>query len=262
MGTWADDDLFGNDLACDVRDAYLEQLSKGLKPQPAVMNVLDAHPDQDEDERAVFWIALAAIQLEQGEALPMVKKAALRSIAYSQDSERGLDASPYSLETLDALRLRLGGSATATKPLKKKTPAGDVGDVLRVTLPDGEGDAVVVVVRRGSRNETERTILYLKDLPADGLDETKLIQALLAWRPYVYRWHDGQLGRTFCVYDTDGKVPRSKALFRVDMPEAVKARLSETYAYHPPKDIPYVMRNESFEWTLGTWILDPERGQD
>jgi hypothetical protein len=60
--------IFGNDLACDVRATYRELLEDGVSAEEALLKVEKefSHASKDPDNRAAFWTALAATQMQLG----------------------------------------------------------------------------------------------------------------------------------------------------------------------------------------------------
>ena len=147
MGTWADD-IFGNDLACDVRDGYRERLAAGENVEAAVRRMKRAFAEslRDGDEKRTVWIALAAAQLESGEVSAEVREKALKSITWYETPDRDPERFPFGAEALAGLRENLGGPAPApARKAKPKVPPGDEGDVLAVKLPHSDREAVIVV---------------------------------------------------------------------------------------------------------------------
>jgi len=63
MGAW-NTAIFGDDTACDVRDAYRELVANGSSGPQATDQLLREWRDiiADEDDGPVFWLALAATQ--------------------------------------------------------------------------------------------------------------------------------------------------------------------------------------------------------
>ena len=77
MGTW-NIHLFSNDLACDVRDTYMELLSRQFSNDEAYKLTCENFAEvMGTDEEALFWCALAACQWDVGRLVPEVKSKAL-----------------------------------------------------------------------------------------------------------------------------------------------------------------------------------------
>jgi hypothetical protein len=106
----------------------------------------------------VFWLALAAAQMETGRLLPEVRDRALRIIDAGGDVDRWREDGDESLarqraRVLERLAAKLRGPQPRPKRLRRpvalSVPLG-VGDVVRVRAQrEGENDALVVVVGHG-----------------------------------------------------------------------------------------------------------------
>ena len=86
MGAWSAA-LFGSDIACDVRDAYLELLRSGKSASSASKQLISDFSEEraDEQDGPPFWLALAAVQHEHGRLQPGVKAKALKVIESGGD---------------------------------------------------------------------------------------------------------------------------------------------------------------------------------
>jgi hypothetical protein len=95
MGAWSDD-IFGNDLAADVRDAYRARLAAGDTGAGAVKRVRRefAEPMRDADDRRTVWIALAAAQALADAVSDEVRQQALKAIAWCEAADRDPDRFP------------------------------------------------------------------------------------------------------------------------------------------------------------------------
>jgi hypothetical protein len=89
MGAWGVA-VFSDDLAADVRDDFRDLIGEGLSTTQAVEKLLASHASSanDEDEMAVFWIALALTQRKLGRLDERTKQEALRLIESGQDLRR------------------------------------------------------------------------------------------------------------------------------------------------------------------------------
>jgi hypothetical protein len=68
VGAWGTG-IFDDDLAADLRDEWQEAVEGGSSPTEATSALvagLGSEVADDEDDGPVFWIALAALLLEQG----------------------------------------------------------------------------------------------------------------------------------------------------------------------------------------------------
>lgn len=81
MGTW-NAEVFGDDVALDIREAFLERLANGEVGKQASAGVLKDFEGElaDVDDGPVLWLALAATQWEHGCLQDDVKARALAAI--------------------------------------------------------------------------------------------------------------------------------------------------------------------------------------
>jgi hypothetical protein len=86
MGAWGVG-IFEDDVACDARDAMLDQFRAGLSVKVATDAVLENLADflADEDDAPVVVLALAAVQWEVGRLDKRIKARALKVIAGGVD---------------------------------------------------------------------------------------------------------------------------------------------------------------------------------
>lgn len=85
MGAWGVA-IFSDDLACDVRFDWREAILEALSVEDATAKVV-AETDRGEDQETVFWLALAAAQMETGRLHDEVRDRALEIIASGSDLE-------------------------------------------------------------------------------------------------------------------------------------------------------------------------------
>jgi len=106
----------------------------------------------------VFWLALAAAQMETGRLLPEVRDRALRIIDAGGDVERWREDGDESLarqraRVLERLAAKLRGPQPRPKRLRRPVALSvplEVGDVVLVRAQrEGENDTLVVVVGHG-----------------------------------------------------------------------------------------------------------------
>ena len=96
MGAWSPA-IFDDDLAADLRAEYEELMEAGMAPAEAVAQLVQNHPEclEDEDDGPVFWLALAALQVELGHLLQPVRQRALKVIEHGANLRRWeADATP------------------------------------------------------------------------------------------------------------------------------------------------------------------------
>jgi len=112
MGTW-DAGIFEDDVALDVRAAFEDALSQGLSVSTATEKIRHEFAEQlqDDDDGPVVYLALAALQAEQGEVQPKIRNKALDVIAAGKGLTRWEESDPVTLQkrkqVLEELRERL-----------------------------------------------------------------------------------------------------------------------------------------------------------
>lgn len=113
-------EIFDDDVALDVQTTFEEALEEGASVRAATKHVLDEYEDalDDPDDGPIVWLALAALQLEQGAVQPRVRRAALAAIAAGSDLARWEEAGEEALaerrQVLRALQARLDATPTAS----------------------------------------------------------------------------------------------------------------------------------------------------
>jgi hypothetical protein len=93
MGAWGVA-VFSDDLAADLRGEFRDLIGEGLSSSQAVDKLLGEYASsvEDDDEKSVFWIALASTQWRLGRLEERTKKEALRLIATGEDLKRWDDS--------------------------------------------------------------------------------------------------------------------------------------------------------------------------
>ncbi|WP_437989876.1 immunity 26/phosphotriesterase HocA family protein [Sorangium sp. So ce145] len=136
MGTWGHR-IFEDDFAVDVRADYLERLSSGAPGEAVTTEMIRTYGVMDTDEEPVFWLSLAATQLEYGRLDPSVKAQALRVID-SGAAMAAWNGDPDRRAVLEELRERLNGPQRKPKrAANAKVPRLVQGDVFCFPLDDG-----------------------------------------------------------------------------------------------------------------------------
>ncbi|MGI8854720.1 MAG: DUF4259 domain-containing protein [Thermomicrobiales bacterium] len=117
MSTWGYD-IFDNDEANDIRALFEDELNVRASVAHATAEVLREAKDSldDPDDGPVIWLALAALQLGQGELHANVRDHALAVIDSGTDLKRWeTEGTPEDVtgrkRVLEELRARLVGSA-------------------------------------------------------------------------------------------------------------------------------------------------------
>lgn len=168
MGTWSTS-LFADDIACDVRDHYLDLLAEGLDGAEA-SRALEADwgdVDQDPDEGPVFWIALAAIQWEYGRLQDHVKTRALATIDGGEDLERwkGSPSLAKRRAALKALRDKL----LSPQPKPKRPRKRKVVEVRATSVESPDGRAGASAWDVGGTGDTDHPMAQVVvDMEANG----------------------------------------------------------------------------------------------
>ena len=89
MGAWGAN-LYQDDVALDVKDEYKDNLRRGKTNEEAMQEIIDKYQEllEDEEERGVFWLALADTQWNLGRLDEQVKEQALEIIELGTDLKR------------------------------------------------------------------------------------------------------------------------------------------------------------------------------
>ncbi|WP_320669905.1 DUF4259 domain-containing protein [Patulibacter defluvii] len=90
MGAWGTG-IFDDDLAADVRGDWEDALASGDSPERATTRLIDDYAEEVAGDRAIaaaFWIALAAVQLDDDTLDPDVRDRAIAAIDSGDDLER------------------------------------------------------------------------------------------------------------------------------------------------------------------------------
>ncbi len=86
MGTWGKK-LYSNDIACDVRDSYINLLKKQYSSQDAYEQVKREYKEVfGKDEEPIFWFALADTQWKTGRLTEDVKEKAFMYLEALKDN--------------------------------------------------------------------------------------------------------------------------------------------------------------------------------
>jgi hypothetical protein len=122
MGTWGTA-LFSDDIACDVRDSYVDFVGDGLTGPEATSALLREWSSSlgDPDVSPVFWLALAATQWRCGRLESHVLQEALKVI------DSGSDLAKWEPDSKDLKKRRvvlekLRVQLTSPQPPEKRIP--------------------------------------------------------------------------------------------------------------------------------------------
>src|SRR5947208_2307507 len=115
LGAWGTA-IFSEDSASDVRDEWREAILDGLSPEDATQRLLETFDDylEEADTERLFWMALAAAQMETGRLLADVCDRALEIIDGGGDVDRWREEGDESLarqraRVLERLAAKLRG---------------------------------------------------------------------------------------------------------------------------------------------------------
>lgn len=154
MGGWGTA-IFSDDLAADVRGDWRELLLDGRETEGAAEELLSSyqHAVEDPDDSVVFWLALAAAQMETGRLQATVKDKALAIIEAGGDVARWEEEDPslarQRQKVLDRLATKLQGPQSKPKRLRRQKRLGvhfDIGDVVLLKARGADTRALAVVV--------------------------------------------------------------------------------------------------------------------
>ena len=112
MGAWGTT-LYSNDTTSAIRDEYIKKLNSGEPNEEITMDLIKEFQALicDTEEQALFWYALADMQLSHGMLMQYVRDKALLCMEYIKESERWArpdqDMVTGWVKTLEALKKRL-----------------------------------------------------------------------------------------------------------------------------------------------------------
>ncbi|GAA1790859.1 hypothetical protein GCM10009795_040620 [Nocardioides hankookensis] len=169
MSAW-DAAVFDDDLAADVRDEYRDLLEQRVPDAEATKRVVDAFGAvTDDEDRATFWLALAAAQHIVGRLDDAVKAHALQIIDDGVgmelwESVGGADLARRQ-KMLGRLRAQLTGPQPAPKRVRRPRQVTTdlvAGDILSLTSDSG-AVALFRVLRVEDQRDGQRPIVALLD---------------------------------------------------------------------------------------------------
>ena len=118
--------LFDDDVACDVRDQYIELLSSGVAPPDATATLRERWGPavEDPDDGPTFWLALAATQWKYGVLQPEVREQALAVIVNGSDLARweGAAAQRRAKVLTDLQRTLESPQPAPRRPKRRRAP--------------------------------------------------------------------------------------------------------------------------------------------
>lgn len=155
MGAWGAS-LYSDDTTCEVRDAYVDNLRRGLSDREACERILRRYGDLlgQHEIACLVYFALADTAWKYGRLDEGVRRRALELIGAGADIEVWQRDSPDSVaartRAIRSLERRLNSAQPALKRIKIKRPTGplanaQVGAVFTLKLPGGGNTALVLV---------------------------------------------------------------------------------------------------------------------
>lgn len=151
MGSWGTA-IFANDDAADVRADWRDGILEGRDGEDLTRWLIRSHSRGlwGRHERGLFWIALAAAQMETGRLAPDVRRKALRYLSKGGDLAEWEGPDRRRREVvLERLEEKLKGPQPAPKRLRRTKPLGvafDVGDAVLLRNPETGAEELFVVV--------------------------------------------------------------------------------------------------------------------
>ncbi|MDR2022797.1 MAG: hypothetical protein LBQ71_05990 [Hungatella sp.] len=163
MGTW-NADIFGNDLALDLKSGFREYIIDGKTPHEARLLLqkdfsIDANIEPREAHE--FWLALSAIQHELGRLEEEVKQKSITIIDGGENIQdwAELGASPENLKKRKMVLLKLKETLLSSQPPAKqlkKPPQSitpyQIGDVMYYRHTNGKYYLFVVYQHSKGKN--------------------------------------------------------------------------------------------------------------
>lgn len=134
VGTWGSG-ILEDDFAADVASYYVERLYDGADARIAATETIREFGTLDVDEHSVFWLALAAKQLEYGRLTDDVVRKASEVIASGEDLTKW-NGDQRRARVLAAFARKLRAPKRPPKSLPKRPPKLEQGDVFRLPLDD------------------------------------------------------------------------------------------------------------------------------
>jgi hypothetical protein len=142
VGYWSTA-IFGNDLSSDVRSTYRELIEDGVPADEALRKVMQEfqHASRDPDNRAAFWTALAATQMQLGRLDDRIRDETIAILDAGGDLHmwEGKEAARRQA-AFGKLRAQLLGpqkQPVRVRPPRKEPSPVQAGDIFLLRLEDG-----------------------------------------------------------------------------------------------------------------------------
>lgn len=142
MGVWGTN-LYQDDVACDVRDEYLDWLRVGYSNADATNTIIENNMDfiEDEEDGPIFWFALADTQWRYGRLFDEIKEVALEYINSEVDLKRWED------DPKDYRKRKKVLEDLATKLNSPQPPERKVGKIVVRKAPWNVGDILLYKIK-------------------------------------------------------------------------------------------------------------------
>lgn len=154
MGSWGTA-IFSEDFAADIRGEWRDAIIDGDDPDKVTARFISrwAQDDTESEQAVIFWLALAAAQMETGRLDPAVRDRALAIIDTGGDLARWREEAEslarHREKVLSRLAEKLRGPQPKPKVLRRATPLGvsfEVGDAVQLRSEDGATKVIAIVV--------------------------------------------------------------------------------------------------------------------
>lgn len=173
MGSWGTA-IFADDLAADVRGDWRDAILDGGDPAQVTRQLIGRYSAaaDDQGEAGVFWLALAAAQLETGRLDDAVRDRALEVIDRNVDLARWREQHPSLARrrerALQRLAEGLRGPPPQPKRLRRSQPAAvrfEIGDVVRLRSSTAMKVFAIIVAHldghpRGTANPVVELVIW------------------------------------------------------------------------------------------------------
>ncbi|HEV2214865.1 MAG TPA: hypothetical protein VGR64_06215 [Terracidiphilus sp.] len=189
MGAWGTG-VFQDDLACDIRDSYLDFLGDGLSGTEASARILVEYKSSldDPEDSLILWFALASVEWKHGRLQQETLRQALRAIDSGANLNRWskTDRNLRS-KALEKLRAQITSPQPAAKRVRKRVVCEcdwKVGTLVALTLESGRYTVLRVIGLSTDRGGTYPTVELL-DWAGDEIPPDELLKqiSLRASRP-------------------------------------------------------------------------------
>jgi len=156
--------IFSDDIACDVRDEFIELLSIGTSPIDATQSLIQSYAStlQDIDDGPDFWLALAATQWKYGCLSREVQTRAIEVIDSGVDLQKWEGSSVVGRR--QAVLLTLKEKLLSPQPALRRPPRRKKIVVASncVNAPDGSAHATAFELEKSPHPNAPRMQVYVE----------------------------------------------------------------------------------------------------